>query len=50
MKVKITETLERIVEAESMEAAEMMYRNSEIILDAEDYVGVEFAEHKEEIC
>ena len=47
-KVKIVETLERVVEveADSFEEAanivECQYRDSEIVLDESDYTGVEF--------
>lgn len=44
MRVNIRETLERVVEAESIEDAERMYKSGEIVLDAEDYVGTEFTE------
>lgn len=50
MKVCIRETLERIVEVESVEEAELMYKREEIVLDAEDYVDTEFIEIKEAIC
>lgn len=50
MKVRITETLERVVEVESIEEAELMYKRSEIVLDAADHVETEFTEIKEEIC
>ena len=48
--VKITETLSRDISIkaksidEAIETAEEMYRNSEVILDAEDYVGVKFVD------
>ena len=48
MKVKITEILERVVEVDSIEEAELMYKRSEIILDSSDFVGVDFTEVKEE--
>lgn len=47
MLVNIKETLERVVEVESVEEAEEKWHKSEIILDAEDFKSVEFVEHKE---
>lgn len=44
MKVCITETLERIVEGESVEDVRTRYRSGEIVLDADDFTGVEFSE------
>ena len=48
MLVNVRETLERVVEAESIEDAELRYRSGEIVLDAEDCKGAEFTEYKEE--
>lgn len=48
MKVCIRETLERVVDVESVEEAECMYKRCEIVLDADDYVDTEFIELKEE--
>ena len=48
MLVNIRETLERVVEAESIEDAELEYNSGVIVLDAEDFKGVEFTEYKEE--
>lgn len=47
MKVNIKETLERIVEVDSIEEAQLMYNRNEIELDAEDFKGVEFTEVEE---
>lgn len=48
MKVNVRETLERVVEVESMTEAELMYKRCEVVLGAEDFKGVEFTEYKEE--
>lgn len=48
MKVNIREILERVVEVESITEAEIMYKRCEVVLDAEDFKGVEFTEYKEE--
>ena len=48
MKVVVSETLERVVEAESIEEVERLYRDCKIVLDSEDFIGVEFSELKEE--
>lgn len=40
--MNIRETLERVVEVESVEEAELMWNKSEIVLDADDFKGVEF--------
>ena len=48
MKVCIRETLERVIEVESIAEAELMYSRSEVVLDAEDFKSVEFTEVKEE--
>lgn len=47
MKINIRETLERVVEADSIEVAECMYNRGEIELDAEDFKGVEFTKVEE---
>lgn len=49
MKVNIKETLERVVEVESIEEAEVMYNRCEIVLEADDLKGVEFTEVEEVI-
>ena len=53
-KIEVRETLSRVVEvtAENVEAAisrvEELYRSCEIVLDAEDYVGIEYLNAEEE--
>lgn len=53
-KVKIVETLERVVEveAESFDEAEEIvreqYRNSDIVLTSDDYIGTEFKKYDED--
>ena len=53
-KIEVRETLSRVVEvtAENADAAvstvEDLYRQCEIVLDAEDYVGVEYLNAEEE--
>ena len=47
MKVRITETLSRVVEAESVAEAAGKYTASEIVLDADDFVGFSVTEEKE---
>lgn len=47
MKVNIRETLERVVEVDSIEDAKRMYKNGAIVLDSEDYVDTEFTEFEE---
>lgn len=47
MKVRITETLSRVVEAESVNEAAEKYSTSEIVLDADDFVGFMITEEKE---
>lgn len=44
MKVKITETLERIVEVDSMEEAKQQYKTGKTVLDYSNFIGVEFTE------
>ena len=46
MKVKITETLERIVEADSIEEVERDYADQNIVLDDSDFQGVTIKEVK----
>lgn len=46
MKVCIKETLEKVIDVDSKEEAEKMWRNEEIILSDEDFKGVEFIEYK----
>ena len=48
MKVRITETLSRVVEAESVAEAAEKYSASEIVLDADDFVGFSITEEKGE--
>ena len=48
MKVNVRETLEKIIEADSIEEAEVMYNRGEVVMDAEDFKGVEFTEYREE--
>ena len=48
MKVRITETLSRVVEAESVVEVADMYAASEIVLDADDFVGFSITEVKGE--
>ena len=51
--IEVRETLSRVVEVtakskeEAISKVEYMYRNCEIVLDAEDYVGVEYMNVKE---
>ena len=47
MKVRITETLSRVVEAESVAEVADKYAASEIVLDADDFVGFLITEIKE---
>lgn len=47
MFVNIRETLERVVEVESIEEAELKYKTGEFVLDAEDFKGVEFTEYED---
>ena len=47
MKVRITETLSRVVETESVAEAAEKYSASEIVLDADDFVGFSITEVKE---
>ena len=48
IKIEITETLQRIIEVEATSAEDALdiiikkYKNSEIILDADDYIDTEF--------
>ena len=46
-KVRITETLSRVVEAESVNEVADKYAASEIVLDADDFVGFSITEVKE---
>ncbi len=46
MLVNIRETLERVVEAESIEDAERRWNAGEIMLDAEDLKCVDFTEYE----
>ena len=54
-KVQITETLQRIVEAEAEDMnqavadVEWQHEIGEIVLDSEDFTGVEFDIYKEEV-
>lgn len=54
-KIEIEETLQRVVEIEAnspeeaIDIAQNRYSNQEYILDYEDYKGVEYREHKDEI-
>lgn len=48
MKVCIRETLETVVEADSIEDAERMYNSCEIMLEVDDLKSVEFTEYTEE--
>ncbi len=48
MKVRITETLSRVVEAESVAEVADKYAASEIVLDADDFVGFSITEEKGE--
>lgn len=47
MKVNIRETLERVVDVDSIEEAELLYRSGSVELTAEDLKDVEFTEYKE---
>ena len=47
MKVRITETLSRVVEAESVAEVADKYAASEIVLDADDFIGFSITEVKE---
>lgn len=47
MKVNVRETLEKIVEADSIEGTKAMYNRGEITLEADDLKAVEFAEYME---
>ena len=47
MKVRITETLSRVVEAESVAEVADKYAASEIMLDTDDFVGFSITEIKE---
>ena len=48
MLVNIRETLERVVEVENIEEAEIKWNSGEIILTPDDFKGVEFTEYKDE--
>lgn len=54
-KIEIEETLQRVVEIEAnspeeaIDIAQNRYSNQEYILDYEDYKGVEYREHKDEV-
>lgn len=48
MKVCIRETLETVVEVDSLEQAEAMYNNCEIVLEPDDLKCVDFIELIEE--
>ena len=48
MKVRITETLCRVVEVASMEEAMKLYKNEDIVLDYNDFVGNDFEEVEED--
>ncbi len=48
MKVRITETLSRVIEAESVAEAADKYAASEIVLDADDFVCFAITEEKGE--
>lgn len=53
-KIKVTETLQKVVEVEAetvkdaLGIVEDMWNGSEIILFADDFKGVEFSEYKED--
>lgn len=47
MKVKIVETLERVITVNSIEEAKRLYKNCEVILEAVDFTGVDFIEVEE---
>lgn len=47
MKVLIRETLERVIEAESIVEAADRYAAGEIVLTADDFTGFEIIEEKE---
>lgn len=47
MRVRIYETLSRVVEAESAAEVADKYAASEIVLDADDFVGFSVTEEKE---
>jgi hypothetical protein len=55
-KIEVKETLSRIIEIEanSMDEAyskvREMYRNEEIVLDENDYVGTDFIEIEDYLC
>lgn len=48
MKVCIRETLERVVEVETVEEAETKWKKGEIVLDYKDFKDVEFTEYESE--
>ncbi len=54
-KIEIEETLQKVVEIEAnsldeaIDIAQNRYSNQEYILDYEDYKGVEYREHKDEV-
>ena len=48
MKVRITETLSRVIEAESVAEVAEKYSACEIVLDADDFVGFMITEEKGE--
>ena len=48
MTIRITETLSRVVEAESVAEAAEKYSASEIVLDADDFVGFSITGEKGE--
>lgn len=42
MKVCIREVLERVVDVDSIEEAELLYRTEKVVLDADDMASVDF--------
>lgn len=47
MKIRIIETLERVVEADSLAEVQDLYENVGIVLNADDFTGVTFEEVEE---
>ena len=48
MKVRIVEKLSAVIEVESVEEAEKMYKNREVVLLSDDFKEVEFEEVRNE--
>ena len=48
MKVRIVEKLSTVIEVESVEEAEKMYKNREVVLLTDDFKEVEFEEVRNE--